>query len=399
MLAQAAASSGHRVIVATGSGLRSRVKLDGLEWRLLPLGASSNRGIVAKDSAIEAFIAATAAGPLATIRYQALKREHDLLWQPEEIAASIAALCAELNPDQVLVDHVSFASTLAMYATGRPFITLVPGHPSQLPVGEERYGIPTHWPERLQPNTQQLAELERLADRVTAAFTARWNTAIATVAPALSGCDDAFRVHGHRVLYNSVAATQLPARHTSLPADHRYIGPLVREESLPVEYAGWSKRIDQRPQVYVALGTFLSHREDVLIQIVDALRHVGVRAAVAIGSTPVNTLGTIPPDWLVAPQLPQVAMLRSADLSIHHGGNNSVQEALAAGVRQLVLPFSTDQFANAADLERTGMALVFAPNELSTSVLARGVEAALALPQPEAAARLNVEELVSAMCG
>ena len=28
--------------------------------------------------------------------------------------------------------------TLAMHATGRPFMTLVPGHPSQLPVGAER---------------------------------------------------------------------------------------------------------------------------------------------------------------------------------------------------------------------------------------------------------------------
>ena len=62
-------------------------------------------------------------------------------------------------------------------------------------------------------------------------------------------------------------------------------------------------------------------------------------------------LGPIPDDWIVAPTLPQVAMLRGADLAIHHGGNNSVQESLAAGVRQLVLPMSTDQFANAADLE------------------------------------------------
>ncbi len=109
----------------------------------------------------------------------------------------------------------------------------------------------------------------------------------------------------------------------------------MRTESLPDALGFWSERADNRPQVYVALGTFLSHREDVLVQIVDALRRMGVRAAVAVGAMPIATLGDVPPDWIVAPQLPQVAMLRSADLIIHHGGNNSVQEGLDAGVLQL----------------------------------------------------------------
>ena len=159
----------------------------------------------------------------------------------------------------------------------------------------------------------------------------------------------------------------------------------------------WSERADNRPQGYVALGTFLSHREDVLVQIVDALRRMSVRAAVAVGAMPIATLGDVPPDWIVAPQLPQVAMLRSADLIIHHGGNNSVQEGLAAGVRQLVLPFSTDQFANAADLERTGAAAVLAPNDMSTAELAGEIKAALAAPRPEPMPPLSTDQLVSAV--
>ena len=67
-----------------------------------------------------------------------MQRQVDLLWKPEQVVGSVTALYQDLEPAEVLVDHVSFGSTLAMYAIGEDFMTLVPGHPSQLPVGKER---------------------------------------------------------------------------------------------------------------------------------------------------------------------------------------------------------------------------------------------------------------------
>ncbi len=388
VLAGEARAEGGRVVVATGPSLRARVEADGFNWRPLRLGGGSNNGVDADGPGIHSFIAATRAGPVATIRRQALDRERDLLWNPERVASEIGELCAELDPDDVLVDHVSFGSTLAMHAIGRPYITLVPGHPSQLPVGAERYGIPAHWPSCLAPDALELDELERLVDRVTRAFTDRWNDALAAVAPRKRPVDDAFRVHGRRVLYNSVAGLQLPARNKLLPSDHRFVGPLARAEELPDALQSWLERTDERPHVYVALGTFLSHRADVLARIAGALRHLGARAAIAVGATATHQLGPIPDDWIVAPTLPQVAMLRGADVAIHHGGNNSVQESLAAGVRQLVVPMSTDQFANATDLERTGAAAVASANDATSVDLAAMVAALLVVepPSPVAAA-------------
>jgi hypothetical protein len=142
VIAKAAQYDRRRVVIATGHSLRPRVETEGFEWRELNLAASSNSGVVVKDPSIERFLAATRKGALDTIQYQALQRQVDLLWKPEQVVAAIAALHREIAPDEVLVDHVSFGSTLAMYALGESFITLVPGHPSQLPVGQERYGIP-----------------------------------------------------------------------------------------------------------------------------------------------------------------------------------------------------------------------------------------------------------------
>ncbi|MFT4517780.1 MAG: zeaxanthin glucosyltransferase [Halioglobus sp.] len=385
VIARAAQQGGRRVVIATGHSLRERVKAQGFEWRELNLAASSNSGVVTRNASIDRFLAATRRGPLDTIRYQATQRQIDLLWKPEQVVGSVAALYTDLEPEEVLVDHVSFGSTLAMYAVGGAFTTLVPGHPSQLPVGKERYGIPAAWPACMRPDPEQLNEVERLADTVTAAFTDRWNSALAMVAPERPPVEDAFRVHGRRVLFNSVSRYHSALRSADLNLDHRFVGPLVREETLPENMDSWRYKKDNRPQIYVALGTFLSHRVDVLVRIAEALRKVGARAAIAIGSMPKHDLGPIPDDWVVSRELPQVAMLRHADLIIHHGGNNSVQECLGAGVRQLVLPFSTDQFANAADLERVGVASVLSPNEMSTTELSEAIVARLdtVKPNPE----------------
>ena len=385
------------MVVATGPTLQAQVERDGFEWTSLRLGAGSNAGVVDDDPSIRCFLAATADGPAATIRHQALARERDLLWEPERVATEVARICDDVEPDHVLVDHVSFGSTLAMYATGRPFVTLVPGHPSQLPVGHERYGIPATWPSATTVDPADRAQLESLVDRVTAAFTARWNDALAAVAPDRPPVADAFRVHGRRVLYNAVAGQQEVPRSTALPGDHRFVGPLVRTEPLPADLIGWLDHVDDRPHVYVALGTFLSYRTDVLARIAGALRLVDAKGAMAIGTTDPAALGPIPDDWIVAPQLPQVALLSGTDVAIHHGGNNSVQESLAAGVRQIVLPFSTDQFANAADLQRTGAATVLAPNDAAAYQLASAIDRVLASPASAPIAPPTPEQLVSAV--
>ncbi|MCO4838448.1 MAG: hypothetical protein KC426_10225, partial [Oceanospirillaceae bacterium] len=105
----------------------------------------------------------------------------------------------------------------------------------------------------------------------------------------------------------------------------------------------------------------------------------------------------LPTDWLVEASLPQVGLLQGCDLIIHHGGNNSVQEALAMGVRQIILPFSTDQFANAADLERTLHAGIMSPNDICVVSLTRLIKKVLALPKPTKLMPVSSTHLASAV--
>jgi len=155
---------------------------------------------------------------------------------------------------------------------------------------------------------------------------------------------------------------------TNLPSNAHFIGSCVRDEPLDEELAIWLRRVrPDLPTVFVAFGSFLSLRGDILARVAAALRPEPVRVIFASGVAEESTLGPVPSHWFVRQYLPQPALLRKSDLAVCHAGNNSVMEALTAGVPLLVGPSSCDQFATAAYLERNGLGSVFDPNETSVS--------------------------------
>ena len=84
--------------------------------------------------------------------------------------------------------------------------------------------------------------------------------------------------------------------------------------------------------------------------------------------------------------LPQVRLLERSAVAVSHGGNNSVTEALTAGVPLLVLPLSTDQFAGAAAVERAGVGLALDPNAATPDDIHGAVQALLSPHGARAAA-------------
>ena len=187
------------------------------------------------------------------------------------------------------------------------------------------------------------------------------------MAPGSPESDDAFAETGDLVLLNYPAELHDPDRTALLPP-HEFLGSAVRTERRDDEVETWLERSDE-PVVYVSLGSFLSVRSDVLVTVGRALRGLGVRVALANGSTPrkelATALGRLPDSWLVRETLPQVRLLERASLAVSHGGNNSVTEALRASVPLLLLPLSTDQFAGAAALEDADLAEVLDPNAIT----------------------------------
>ena len=391
-------AAGERVVVATGRAVAAHVERAGLECVPLVLGRGSNAGVArtaeqpeGEDDNLAAFFRATRQGMIPTLRLQAELRRNDLLWQPAQTARRTIEVVRRVIPDTILVDHLAFGATLGLRAAAIPYVDVVIGHPSSLTGTGERYGVPPAWPAIFRPDPAAFADLERLSDEVALQFTDEYNRALRQLDSAATEVGDAFQAHGELVLYNYPSGLHDPGRAARLPAAHEFLGSLVRNESLDAGAAAWLAREPDRPLVVVSFGTFLSARADVLARVAAALRGSGLRVAFATGSADPADLGSLPDDWLVRPFLPQVALVERAAIAITHGGNNGVTEALTAGAPLLVLPFSTDQFTIAADLERTGLGRVADPNSVTETEIWDAVRTLLDDPYRSVAADLGSE--------
>ena len=385
-LATAWRDAGDDVVVATGPATDSIVQGFGLRRVDLPLGRGSNGGVMrsaeqqAEEAAsLEGFFAATRHGMVPTLTYQARERLTDLMWDPVGRARATLDVIERTAPTTILVDHLAFSARLALQTAGIPYADVVLGHPSALPVGDEVYGSPASWPSAIRADAGELAALRALCEQVSRNFTDQWNAAARELDPGAAEIDDAFGSHGSTVLFNYPAALAEGDGRVLPPS--AFLGSTRREEPADAEVEAWIAAGE--PYVYVSFGSFLSVRSDVLARVCVALASRGLRAAVALGSADRADLGDLPSGWLVREFLPQVRLLGSAAAAVTHGGNNSVTEAMTFGVPLLVLPFSTDQFAGAAALERAGFGIALAPNEATADELATGIDRVLALPREQ----------------
>jgi zeaxanthin glucosyltransferase len=395
-LATAWADGGERVVVASGRAVAPLVAGFGFEHVELRLARGSNPGIMRPEEqpagerdSLRRFFAATRMGMIETLTYQAAARGDDLLWAPLDTARTVLHTIDDVRPDEIVVDHLAFSSTLALRAARIPYADVILGHPTALPMGDEIYGEASNWPRAFRPDPEAVAELRRACGLVRDRFTDTYNDALRAIDPAAPAVADAFAAHGSTVLFNYPVRLHEPVRARLLPDRHAFLGSLVRPEVAEPDVQAWLDGDDPRPVVYVSFGSFLSARSDVLARVVEGLRDQPVRVALAHGSTAPGQLGSTPGHWLVRPYLPQVAVLAHASVAISHAGNNSVTEALAAGVPIVALPFSTDQFAGAAALEAAGLGIALDPNTASPNAIGDAVMDVLGTRFREAASEIG----------
>lgn len=134
-----------------------------------------------------------------------------------------------------------------------------------------------------------------------------------------------------------------------------FVGPCFPRRKEQTGSFPWAWLEGETPLVYVSLGTFFNKRAAFFRRIIEALG--GAPCKVVISSPFADRRGfrTLPDNIRMFRRVPQISLLSQAQLFITHGGNNSVYEALYAGVPMLVTPIGGEQQYNAARVSWLGL--------------------------------------------
>ncbi|MGC0406704.1 UDP:flavonoid glycosyltransferase YjiC (YdhE family) [Streptomyces sp. SAI-126] len=331
--------------------------------------AEATRQDAREAERLREFLDATRQGAVAALLAQARHRRADMLADPEAVLEALRTTDRRLRPDWYVVDQLSSPVTLALHCLGLPYATFRPGHPSYVLSGPDAwFGLPHAWPDAVRPEPDALEELSAAVRANDEAFTSLFAEFAREHAPSRPAPDRAFALTSpHAVVHAYPELPWLPAPARGpvrLFTGHMAAPPAALD-------AQWEARLKglrgaAARVVLVALGTFLSARDDVLRTVVTGVLEGQRDAAVVVAAGErTGALADLVGDRaVVAPSVPQQALLEHVDAMVHHGGGNSFTECLRAGVPALVLPFSSDQFSVAHDAQRSGAGVVRDPNTL-----------------------------------
>lgn len=155
------------------------------------------------------------------------------------------------------------------------------------------------------------------------------------------------------------------------------------------------------PPVLFTPGTAMAQGEKFFATARDACQRAGLRAIFAT-KFPETLPPNLPPEIFHAPYVPFSALLPRCAAIVHHGGIGTTSQALAAGIPQLIRPFSHDQPDNASRVRRLGVGEWIRPSEFTESHLTRALVSLLADGQlrergAQVAARLRAENSAAAL--
>lgn len=111
-----------------------------------------------------------------------------------------------------------------------------------------------------------------------------------------------------------------------------------------------------KPLIYISLGTVIKGATSFFQNCIEAFRDEPVDVIISTGQQfRLQKLKDIPENIHIYKSVPQIEVLKQADVFVTHGGMNSVSEALVHGVPMVVIPFISDQPANAKRIEQLGL--------------------------------------------
>jgi len=256
--------------------------------------------------------------------------------------------------DAVLTNDLLAGPAIAAETAGVPYALLAP-HVSLRPLD----GVPTGITGLVPDNGAEY----RAAERVNRM---RLIELLNSYLPALNRARAAFgllplnHVFDHydradRVFIGMSAAFDFKA--TRLPANLRYVGPLLDTPEWARAWTSPWSGTSARPRVLVSLSTSFQNQAGLLRRIIGALGMMELDAIVTAGPAMMQEAFAVPSNVSVLPGAPHDIVMKEVSLVVTHGGHGTVSRSLVNGVPLLVIPMGRDQEANAIRVVARGAGL------------------------------------------
>jgi UDP:flavonoid glycosyltransferase YjiC (YdhE family) len=139
---------------------------------------------------------------------------------------------------------------------------------------------------------------------------------------------------------------------SEIPSNGHVIGPLAW--SGWDQPAPWLDEFDARPLIYVTMGSTVE-AQSILVKIIEALRDAPYNIVVSTGHLSLPSDLDLPSHVRVFPRVPGATVMRRSAAVVHHGGHETLMQALAAGVPSLILPANPDQTLVAQQAQALGI--------------------------------------------
>lgn len=190
-----------------------------------------------------------------------------------------------------------------------------------------------------------------------------------------------------------LTAEACEAARDPLPPSAHFVGPCI-DRGRPQPPFPFERLRDDRAKVLVSMGTVFNSRPALFRRLLQAFPDGAPQLVVSAGASYPRLRGAPLPDGTILVETaPQLELLQRVDAFVSHGGNNSVNEALAAGVPLLVIPVGGEQGDNASRVVHLGAGLRADRRRADRDELREKVSRLLA----EASFRRRARELAQAL--
>jgi MGT family glycosyltransferase len=346
-IAQRLREMGHNPVFVCDRGFKGVFEGYGFEENLVDMSGGMS------DEEIANFWANFIAGHLPHFRLSPIEQLPTYVvpvWEAIVDSAIIAedglnAHLQRIKPDIVCVDNVILFP--AIKRTGRPWIRIISCSENEIPDPD----IPPHLSGCSEGDHAGYQAFEDEFLRLIKPTHGRFNEFLKKIGHAPYPLGEFFEASPHMNLLLYPRQLQFKRRTPLDPRRFQYLEGCVRSEGtykVPSFGANGGK-----PLIYVSFGSLGAADIDLYKRMIALFGRLPYRFLMNVGDY-IGQYSQVPPNVHLEKWYPQPAVIPHVALFIHHGGNNSFNEALYFGKPAIIMPYCWDGLDNATRIDDTG---------------------------------------------